>query len=63
MRPTVNTDLGYRALKSQALKSSVYLNTVAGKTLEIIMGQLSGICFKIFVQIQKDIFSETGISL
>lgn len=63
VRPIVNIDLVYRALKSQALKSSVYLNTVDGKTLKIIMRQLSGVHFKIFVQFQNVIFSETGISL
>lgn len=64
MGPIVNVDITHRALKRQALKSSVYLNTVAGRTLEVIMRQLSGICFKFFVQIQNVVcFSETDISL
>lgn len=46
MGPIVNVGLTYRALKRQALKSSVYLHTVARHTLEVIMRQLSGICFK-----------------
>lgn len=62
--PIVNVDLTCRALKTQALKSSVYLNTLAEHTLEVIMRQLSEICSKVYVQVENvlciseiDIFS------
>lgn len=49
MEPVVNVDLSYRDLKTQALISSVNLNTLAEHTLEVIMRQLSVICSDVYV--------------
>lgn len=48
MGPIVNVDFTYKALKTQALTSNVYLNTLAEHTLEVKMRQLSEICAKVF---------------
>lgn len=68
--PIVNVVLTYRALKTQALKSSVYLNTFAEHTLEVIMRQLSEICWKVYVQVENvlclseiDIFPSNSVLL
>lgn len=62
MEPVVNVDLSYRALKTQALISSVNFNTLAEHTLEVIMRQLSVICSDVYVQVENVLcFSEIDI--
>lgn len=70
MGPIVNIALAYRALKTQALTSSVYLSTLAEHTLEVIMRQLSEICSNIYVQVENvscfpeiDIFPSKSVLL